>query len=175
MGGISLRGGSGRRDNIGQRMLCHSNAFALHNLSARGTLFDLGSGFIARGLLGNFPISLDMVDHINSNHRIFTADTMWQHARMFGYDRDKNMMRIFMPPILFKLFSDINATNNSIIAQIQKRKDFNDIKISYPKSLRPTRKNVFFCSSSSIVSGSAVIRSSRLIVFDKWRVYCFCK
>lgn len=70
------------------------------------------------------------------------ADTMWQHARMFGYDRDKNMMRIFMPPILFKLFSDINATNNSIIAQIQKRKDFNDIKISYPKSLRPTRKNV---------------------------------
>lgn len=70
------------------------------------------------------------------------ADTMWQHARMFGYDRDINMMRIFMPPILFKLFSDINATNNSIVAQIQKRKNFADIKISYPRTLRPTRKNV---------------------------------
>lgn len=70
------------------------------------------------------------------------ADTMWQHARMFGYDRDADMMRIFMPPKLYKLFSDINTTNNCIIAQIQKRKDFDDIKISYPHTLRPTRKNV---------------------------------
>ncbi|MBD5131315.1 MAG: restriction endonuclease [Clostridiales bacterium] len=70
------------------------------------------------------------------------ADTMWQHARMFGYDRDAQLMRIFMPPRLFKLFVDINETNNSLIAQIQKRKGFEDIKISYPPTLRPTRKNV---------------------------------
>ncbi len=70
------------------------------------------------------------------------ADTMWQHARMFGYDRDPDMMRIFMPPKLYKLFVDINTTNNSIINQIQKRKNFDDIKISYPQKLRPTRKNV---------------------------------
>lgn len=70
------------------------------------------------------------------------ADTMWQHARMFGYDRDVQMMRIFMPPRLYKLFVDINATNSSLIAQIQKRKGFEDIKISYPTALRPTRKNV---------------------------------
>ncbi len=70
------------------------------------------------------------------------ADTMWQHARMFGYDRDAQLMRIFMPPRLYKLFVDINATNNSLIAQIQKRKDFDDIKIAYPPTLRPTRKNV---------------------------------
>lgn len=70
------------------------------------------------------------------------ADTMWQHARMFGYDRDSQLMRIFMPPRLFKLFVDINETNNSLIAQIQKRNGFEDIKISYPPTLRPTRKNV---------------------------------
>ncbi|MBR1746786.1 MAG: restriction endonuclease [Clostridia bacterium] len=70
------------------------------------------------------------------------ADTMWQHARMFGYDRDPQMMRIFMPPKLYKLFVDINTTNNKIIAQIQKRKGLEDIKISYPQNLRPTRKNV---------------------------------
>lgn len=70
------------------------------------------------------------------------ADTMWQHARTFGYDRDAQLMRIFMPPRLYKLFVDINATNNSLIAQIQKRKNFEDIKISYPATLRPTRKNV---------------------------------
>lgn len=70
------------------------------------------------------------------------ADTMWQHARMFGYDRNPDLMRIFMPPKLYKLFVDINTTNNSIIAQIQKRKEFDDIKIFYPQNLRPTRKNV---------------------------------
>lgn len=78
---------------------------------------------------------------------------MWQHARMFGYDRDKDMMRIFMPPKLYKLFVDINATNNSIIAQIQKRRDFEDIKISYPPTLRPTRKNVLDNSALAVFCG----------------------
>ncbi len=81
------------------------------------------------------------------------ADTMWQHARMFGYDRDKDMMRIFMPPKLYKLFVDINATNNSIIAQIQKRRGFEDIKISYAPTLRPTRKNVLDNSALAIFCG----------------------
>lgn len=69
------------------------------------------------------------------------ADTMWQHARMFGYDRECSLMRVFIPPMLYKLFSDINATNNSIISQIERRKP-EDVNIHYPKKLRPTRKNV---------------------------------
>ena len=69
------------------------------------------------------------------------ADTMWQHARMFGYDRELGLMRVFLPPILYKLFSDINATNNSIIAQIERGKP-EDVNIHYPEKLRPTRKNV---------------------------------
>ena len=81
------------------------------------------------------------------------ADTMWQHARMFGYDRDSALMRIFMPPKLYKLFADINTTNNSIVAQIQKRKNFEDIKIAYPKNLRPTRKNVLDSQAVAIFSG----------------------
>ena len=63
------------------------------------------------------------------------ADTMWQHARMFGYDRDSELMRVFMPPKLFKLFSDINRTNNIIISQIEKSNNGNDIKIFYSTSL----------------------------------------
>lgn len=70
------------------------------------------------------------------------ADTMWQHARMFGYDRDPGLMRVYMPSILFKLFSEINKTNNSIIRQIENAKSGNDIKIYYPSDLKPTRKNV---------------------------------
>ena len=69
------------------------------------------------------------------------ADTMWQHARMFGYDREINLVRVFIPPILYKLFSDINATNNSIISQITRKKP-EDVTVHYPPELRPTRKNV---------------------------------
>ena len=70
------------------------------------------------------------------------ADTMWQHARMFGYDRDPGLLRVFMQPKLYKLFSDINRTNNSIISQIENAGNGVDIKVYYPTGLRPTRKNV---------------------------------
>ena len=81
------------------------------------------------------------------------ADTMWQHARMFGYDRDPELMRVFMPPKLFKLFSDINKTNNNIIAQIKNKKNGNDIKIFYPSGLKPTRKNVLDKKAVGIYTG----------------------
>lgn len=81
------------------------------------------------------------------------ADTMWQHARMFGYDRDPDLMRVFMPPKLFKLFSDINRTNNIIIKQIENANNGNDIKIFYPTGLKPTRKNVLDKKSVGVYSG----------------------
>ncbi len=81
------------------------------------------------------------------------ADTMWQHARMFGYDRDPDLMRVFMPPKLFKLFSDINRTNNSIIKQIESMNNGTDIKIFYPTGLKPTRKNVLDKKAVGIYSG----------------------
>lgn len=63
---------------------------------------------------------------------------MWRHSRMFGYDRDPGMMMIYIDEKLYKLFSDINATNNSIIAQIER--GLQEIKIYYPNGLNPTRK-----------------------------------
>ncbi|WP_231038369.1 Z1 domain-containing protein [Pectinatus frisingensis] len=68
------------------------------------------------------------------------ADTMWQHSRMFGYDRDRGLMKVYIDEHLYKLFADINATNNAIIAQIERGLD--NIKIYYPPELNPTRKNV---------------------------------
>lgn len=83
------------------------------------------------------------------------ADTMWQHARMFGYDRDPDLMRVYMPPKLFKLFSDINRTNNSIIRQIENQSNGNEIKIFYPSGLKPTRKNVLDKKAIGVYSGGA--------------------
>ena len=81
------------------------------------------------------------------------ADTMWQHSRMFGYDRDPGLVRVFMPPLLIKRFSEINKTNNSIINQIKKAKNADDIKMYYPKTLRPTRKNVVDNSHLNMLVG----------------------
>lgn len=79
------------------------------------------------------------------------ADTMWQHSRMFGYDRDPGMMSIFIDEHLYKLFSDINATNNSIIAQVEK--GIQNVKIYYPEGLNPTRKNVIYTDYLITFSG----------------------
>jgi hypothetical protein len=79
------------------------------------------------------------------------ADTMWQHSRMFGYDRDSGLMRVYIDETLYKLFSDINATNNSIISQMETGSE--RIKIYYPEGLNPTRANVLDNKQVSMISG----------------------
>lgn len=81
------------------------------------------------------------------------ADTMWQHSRMFGYDRDSGLMRVFITKPLYKLFSDINSGNNSIISQVEKGLD--KIQIFYPEGINPTRKNVINLSMVNLVAGGA--------------------
>lgn len=79
------------------------------------------------------------------------ADTMWQHSRMFGYDRDTGLMKVFIDEHLYKLFADINATNNSIISQVERGAA--DVKIYYPEGLNPTRKNVLDDRKLAMISG----------------------
>ena len=79
------------------------------------------------------------------------ADTMWQHSRMFGYDRDPGLMSVFLTKSLYKLFADINAGNNSIISQVER--GIEKIQIFYPEGLNPTRKNVIDLSMVNLVTG----------------------
>lgn len=79
------------------------------------------------------------------------ADTMWQHSRMFGYDRDPGMMMVYIDEKLYKLFADINATNNAIISQVEQGID--DVKIYYPNGLNPTRKNVLDNDHVEVICG----------------------
>lgn len=98
----------------------------------------VGGNSLGRGV--TFP-KLQTIYYCRSSKRP-QADTMWQHARMFGYDREREMMRVFMPNVLFKLFSDINRTNNYIISQIIRYGSIEQVKIFYPNAIKPTRKNV---------------------------------
>lgn len=83
------------------------------------------------------------------------ADTMWQHSRMFGYDRTPELMQVFIEEKLLKLFADINATNNSIISQIANAPDGNveHIKVYLPEGLAPTRKNVLDTNKLLLITG----------------------
>jgi hypothetical protein len=112
-----------------------------------GCNFIIGGNTLGRGV--TFP-GLQTIYYTRTSKKP-QADTMWQHSRMFGYDRDPGMMKIFIDEQLYKLFSDINATNNSIIAQLEQ--GINDIKIYYPIGLNPTRKNVLDNKHVEIISG----------------------
>ncbi|GAJ25589.1 hypothetical protein JCM15457_459 [Liquorilactobacillus sucicola DSM 21376 = JCM 15457] len=80
------------------------------------------------------------------------ADTMWQHSRMFGYDRDPGLISIYCSKRLYNLFAQINDTNNSIINQVRRGLK---IKIAYPGDLKPTRSNVLDKSLLDILVGGS--------------------
>ena len=101
-----------------------------------GSNIVVGGNTLGRGV--TFP-GLQTIYYTRSSKKP-QADTMWQHSRMFGYDRDPGMMRVFIDEPLYKLFSDINSTNNSIIAQVENGTE--KIKVYYPEGLNPTRPNV---------------------------------
>lgn len=80
------------------------------------------------------------------------ADTFWQHSRIFGYDRDKSLLRLYIPFDVYYFFVQLNQANNLIIEQA-KNSDGN-IQVIYPKNINPTRKNVLkFDSINQIVGG----------------------
>ena len=112
-----------------------------------GCNFVVGGNTLGRGV--TFP-GLQTIYYTRTSKKP-QADTMWQHSRMFGYDRDPGMMKVYIDENLYKLFADINATNNSIIAQVEK--GIEDVKIYYPEGLNPTRKNVLDNDHVEIISG----------------------
>lgn len=112
-----------------------------------GSNMVIGGNTLGRGV--TFP-SLHTIYYTRTSKKP-QADTMWQHSRMFGYDRDPGMMRVYIDEPLYKLFSDINATNNSIIAQVENGTDH--IRIFYPQGLNPTRANVLDNKKVFMLSG----------------------
>ena len=112
----------------------------------RGCNYIVGGNTLGRGV--TFP-SLQTIYYTRIAKKP-QADTMWQHSRMFGYDRDPGLMDVFIPRELYKLFADINATNDSIISQI--RQGINP-KIYYPEGVAPTRGNVLDERHVSMLTG----------------------
>ncbi|HGJ9923701.1 TPA: Z1 domain-containing protein [Neisseria gonorrhoeae] len=80
------------------------------------------------------------------------ADTFWQHSRIFGYDRDKSLLQLYIPFDVYYFFVQLNQANNLIIGQA--KNSGGNIQVIYPKNINPTRKNVLkFDSINQIVGG----------------------
>lgn len=131
------------------------NIVTLNGRSSDGSdEYASGCNFIVGGLSLGRGVTFDQLNtfYYTRTSKRHQADTMWQHSRMFGYDRDPGLISMYISHELYKLFSEINETNNSIIAQIISN---HNAVISYPQGLSPTRKNVLNMSLLNIIPGGA--------------------
>lgn len=108
----------------------------------------VGGNTLGRGI--TFP-ALQTIYYCRKS-RMPQADTYWQHCRMFGYDRDRGLMRIFIPQSIFKTFTDMNYANMAMIKQIEKN-PVDQLRLIYPPTIRPTRRNVIENNSLVIIAG----------------------
>jgi hypothetical protein len=97
----------------------------------------VGGNILGRGV--TFP-NLQTI-YYSRTARTPQADTYWQHCRMFGYDRDRSLMRLFVPFSIFKLFQELNESQKALIKQISLY-GIDDTHLLYANGIRPTRKAV---------------------------------
>jgi len=114
---------------------------------SKGFNIVVGGNTLGRGI--TFP-HLQVVYYCRNSKKP-QADTFWQHSRVFGYDREQELVRIYIPESLHKLFVELNKANEVIIKQVEK--GFDTCQIIYPNNIRPTRKNVLDLNYLNILSG----------------------
>ena len=69
------------------------------------------------------------------------ADTYWQYCRMFGYDRDRGLIRLFMPFRIFQVFQELNDSQNVTVKQICNG-EIDKVQLIYAPYISPTRRSV---------------------------------
>ena len=114
---------------------------------SKGFNIVIGGNTLGRGI--TFP-NLQTVYYCRSS-KSPQADTYWQHSRIFGYDREKQLVRIFIPQQLYSLFSELNTANEILIKQIED--NIKDIQLIYPSRILPTRKNVVNNEYLNLIQG----------------------
>jgi hypothetical protein len=108
----------------------------------------IGGNSLSRGV--TFP-NLQTV-YYTRDAKVKNSDTFWQHSRVFGYQRRKETVRIFMPITLISLFRVLQEANSRLISAVKSGE--NRLSIILPKGIvRPTRPNVIDKSAYSYVLG----------------------
>lgn len=130
------------------------NMTVLNSKTPEGSVFDKGLNIVIGGnTLGRgvtFP-GLQIVYYCRSA-KTPQADTSWQHARIFGYDRDSGLCRIFSPKPLIKLFRELNDANNALFETLRE-KGPQAVSLLTPKGARPTRMSVVLKEDLIVIAG----------------------
>lgn len=121
---------------------------------SKGYNIVIGGNTLGRGI--TFP-NLQTVYYCRSS-KTPQADTFWQHSRIFGYDREKELIRLFIPKGLYKLFSELNESNEMLIQQIEQNQD--KIQLIFPHNIKPTRSNVIDNKFLHLINGGVNIFAS---------------
>lgn len=122
---------------------------------SKGFNIVVGGNTLGRGI--TFP-HLQTVYYCRSS-KSPQADTFWQHSRIFGYDREKQLVRMFIPESLYKLFSDLSSSNEMLINQV--KEGLENIQLIYPNGIKPTRKNVVDSIYLNLLQGGVNLFASK--------------
>jgi hypothetical protein len=107
----------------------------------------LGRGVTIKNLL---------VSYYGRNPRTPQADTVLQHARMYGYRRkDLGLLRLFLPNELHVVFRAINRMERGLRELIAARPTEEFRGIYLEGGLQPTRKNVLVPGSVGVYTGGS--------------------
>lgn len=115
----------------------------------------LGRGVTIKNLL---------VSYYGRNPRNPQADTVLQHARMYGYRRkDIGLLRLFLPPELHSVFRAINQMEIGLRDLIA-RKPAEDFRGIYVQSgLSATRKNVLAPGSIGVYAAGSIYNPAQVL------------
>lgn len=145
--------------NIASRevqLLLHDNKFSIQLMNSQSKVTDyttganiiVGGNSLSRGI--TFPKLQTM--YYCRTAKVPQADTVWQHCRMFGYDRNPSLVRAYLPAKLYKILTQLNSASNSIFEQASSI-DPEKLRIYYPKNIKPTRRMVLDNNNLSIITG----------------------
>ena len=112
--------------------------------------FLIGGNILGRGLT---------IDDLLATYYIREAktsqmDTVWQHARMYGYRRTYlDYVRVFLPHRLAARFREIHEAEEALRLTVQGENNGNAVLIRVPFASRPTRPNALEAGAIRTVQG----------------------
>lgn len=125
---------------------------APYNLFVGGN--KLGRGVTIKNLL---------VSYYGRHPRTPQADTVLQHARMYGYRRkDIGLLRLWLPPELHAVFKAINEMERSLRELIEKNPDEEFRGVFLRDGLQATRRNVLVPGAVGVYTGGSTYNPAQV-------------
>jgi hypothetical protein len=129
---------------------------APYNLFVGGN--KLGRGVTIKNLL---------VSYYGRHPRTPQADTVLQHARMYGYRRkDIGLLRLWLPPELHEVFSAINEMERSLRRLIAESPGEEFRGVYLESGLQATRRNVLVPGAIGVYTGGSTYNPAQILRDD---------